>query len=174
MRTKALNFGIVYGRTAISIALEFDIPIEEAQAMIDKWANTYSKAWEFIENCRLAPVRGQNLITAFGNRKRTQLVSREALTNLMNEAANFPHQGNASHCTLISAVRLQPILAERDVHIINLIHDDILTELPDSDPELLEWADKKMDEVMQQVPIDYGLIEVPFLTDGSVGYRWGS
>ena len=27
---------------------------------------------------------------------------------------------------------------------------------------------------MEQVPIDYGIERVPFLTDAEVGHRWGS
>ena len=172
MRTKALNFGIVYGREAPSIAQEFEIPVAEAQRMIDGWANQFPDAWNYINRCRMAPIRGQNLVTPFGRRKRAGVVAREAIRDLQNEAANFPHQSIASDITLYSAVKVYDWLIARDCHIVNLIHDAIIVEYPDNEDLFRELARHVTGEMMK-TPIEWGIDRIPFSADAKTGLRWG-
>ena len=172
MRTKALNFGIVYGRTAGSIAREFEIPTSEAQEWLDMWSERFPDAWAYIQRCRAAPARGLNLVTPFGRRKRVGVVNREKLKDLQNEAANFPHQSIASDLTLTSAVEMEPILAGWGVKIINLIHDAILLEYS---ADTGVWA-KVVEygiEVMERKPLEWGITRIPFKADAKNGHRWG-
>jgi len=172
MRTKALNFGIVYGREANSIAQEFEIPTEEAQRMIDGWANQFPTAWKFIGKCRNAPIKGQNLTTPFGRRKRAGVISREKIRDLQNEASNFPHQSIASDITLMSAVKVRPWLKERGIKIVNLVHDAIIVEYPDDHDLFIEMANHVTTE-MEKTPIEWGIDRIPFSADAKTGKRWG-
>lgn len=172
MRTKALNFGIVYGREAPSIAKEFGISIEEAQYMIDGWAKQFPDAWKFIGKCRLAPIKGQNLTTPFGRRKRAGVIAREQIRDLQNEASNFPHQSIASDITLVAAIEVNSWLAERDIKIVNLVHDAIITEYPDDDDLFIEMANH-VTSVMERVPLDWGIDRIPFSADAKTGFNWG-
>lgn len=172
MRTKALNFGIVYGREAPSIAKEFEIPTHEAQRMIDGWATQFPTAWAFIAKCRMAPIRGQNLTTPFGRRKRAGVAAREKIKDLQNEASNFPHQSIASDITLLSAVKAEPWLTAHGIKIVNLIHDAILVEYPDDD-DLFKAMANHTTSIMEQTPIDWGITRIPFSADAKTGERWG-
>ena len=172
MRTKALNFGIVYGREAPSIAEEFDTSRDEAQEWLDMWAERFPDAWAYIKRCRAAPAKGLNLVTPFGRRKRVGVVSRDQLKDLQNEAANFPHQSIASDLTLLSAVEMRPQLAKWDVKIINLIHDAILFELP-YDLELVAKVVTYGTEVMERKPLEWGIDRIPFKAESKLGLRWG-
>lgn len=172
MRVKALNFGIVYGRTAPSIAEEFGITVAQGQEMIRGWAERFPVAWEFIERCRLAPTRGQNLTTPFGRRKRVGVVSREALTDLQNEAANFPHQSIASDITLRSAHRVWRTLKANGVLVVNLIHDAILCEIPLQEGYFDRTA-RLVTSTLTQMPRDMGITIVPFVSDAKRGKSWG-
>lgn len=178
MITKNLNFGIVYGRTAPSIANDPDLfeegecSVEEAQVWIDGWAEQFPIAWQYIQRCRLAPVKGQNLVTPFGRRKRAGVVSRERLRDLQNEAANFPHQSIASDITLVSACKVNKPLQKMGIKIVNLIHDAILVELP-QDRVLFEEASAYVIEEMQKTPVEWGIDRIPFEADAKLGYRWG-
>lgn len=172
MRTKALNFGIVYGRTAPSIAQEFETSSDEAQVWIDMWANRFPVAWEFITKCRNAPARGQNLVTPFGRRKRVGVVSREQLRDLQNEAANFPHQSIASDITLMSAIKVFARLHNWGIKIVNLVHDAILIECPDT-PGLFEEAVQYVMQEMVKTPVEWGIDRIPFASDAKKGIYWG-
>jgi uracil-DNA glycosylase family 4 len=174
MRAKAVNFGIVYGRTAPSLAQEFNISIQEAQSYIDAWFARYPKAKEFIMSCRKAPQLGQTMITVFGRKKRWGVVSNENMQNVQNEASNYPHQSTASDITLMSAIEVQPVLKEKwDADVVNLIHDAIYFEVA-NDPAIFNPAIKYVTDVMQRVPRDWGLTRVPFLAEAKTGTSWGS
>lgn len=174
MRAKTVNFGIVYGREAPSIAEEYHISVPEAQGWITTWFKRFKGAAIFINNCRMAPVRMQNLKTVFGHRKRFGVVTLETLKTIQNQAANFPHQSFASTVCLHAAMRTQDFLAEEhDAHFINLIHDSLLIDCPDNDDAIRIVTNYVMAE-MEQVPRDYGIRKVPFIADAKIGYRWGS
>lgn len=173
MRAKAVNFGIVYGRTAASLAEEFNVSIEEAQRWINAWFTRFPGATAFIHNCRMAPLRGQNLRTPFGNMKRYGVVSQDKLNDIQNQSANFPHQSIASHCNLHSAIETQDqLLQEFDTNIVNLVHDSIIVEAP-NDERTIAWVSRILIDKMEEVPRKWGLTRIPFKADVKVGTRWG-
>jgi DNA polymerase-1 len=172
MRAKAVNFGIVYGRSAYTLAEEFDIPLKEAQRYIDTWFARYPVAHAFIKECRAYPVKNKTMITVFGRKKRWGVVSHDNLNAMQNEAANYPHQSTASDINLTAAVELQPILKERwNARICNLVHDSIYFKIR-QDRQALDEALTKVFEVMERVPKDWGLTIVPFVADAKFGDRW--
>jgi DNA polymerase-1 len=174
MRAKAVNFGIVYGRTAPSLAEEFNISIREADDYIRIWFARYPKAREFIESCRDAPNQMRNLITNFGRRKRWGVISFDNGRNMENEAANFPHQSSAHDVTLLAGIETQPHLRRIwDAEFVNEIHDALYFEIA-NDPNVFGPAIAYLQSVMQRIPKDWGLTRVPFLAEAKIGYRWGA
>lgn len=174
MRGKAVNFGVVYGREAYSLAMEFNISVKEADRWIRLWMETYPKAAEFIEWCRRKPIEGRDLITVFGRKKRHGMVSREALKGLQNEAANFPHQSTASDIMLETVIRCGPRLREEwEAFCWNEVYDAVYYEI-DIDEDKVADSIRFVQETITQVPIDYGITRVPFLGDAKVGFTWGT
>jgi uracil-DNA glycosylase family 4 len=174
MRAKAVNFGIVYGRTAPSLAEEFNISVREAQDYIDTWMARFPVAAEFIARCRMAPHNQRTLITNFGRKKRWGVVSFDNVRNLENEAANFPHQSTAHDITLVSLLEVQPVIKKVwDADVVNEIHDDLMTEVL-NDPDRYGPMFAYIQSVMQRVPKDWGLTRVPFIAECKVGTRWGA
>lgn len=181
MAAKTVNFGIPYGREAPSIAADpqlntkMDITIQKAQSWIDGWGTRFPGAWKFIQECALAPVRNQTIVTCFGNKKRPGVVSREKLRDLQNESRNFPHQSIASNLTVRAGIELFDLLRdEYDTHIINTVHDCIVMETPINLPHIFEVAhvvQKKMEEIPTRFP---ALRIVPFKASAEVGHRWGN
>lgn len=173
MRAKAVNFGIVYGREAFSIAYEFDIPVREAQRYIDQWLNRASGAAAFIKKCRDAPLRGETLITPFGRKKRHQLVSGDNLRDLQNESSNFFHQSIASDITLMAGVGSQAHLESLGAHIVIMVHDSLIIECPE-DPKVVDEVVRYTIEVMEGVAPKWGLTEIPFKAEAKVGKAWAT
>jgi DNA polymerase-1 len=171
IRAKAVNFGIVYGRQAPSIAEEFKIPLPVAQGFIDKWANRSPKAWAFMARCRNAPIKGQNLITVFGRRKRHWLVTRENVNSLQNEASNFPHQSMSHDICLHGGMKAAPLLKPYGVFPCNEVHDEVMFECPDI-PELIAFAKYVIVKCMESIAPAWGLTQIPFLAEADVGRRW--
>lgn len=174
MRAKAVNFGIVYGRTAQSISEEFSITIKEAQHWIDKWFKKFPKATEFLMRCREVPVKGQILVTPFGRKRRFGVVGNERIDMMQNEASNFPMQGPASDITLDTARRIEFTIKEQfDADICNLVHDSILIELPDDDNIARECAIFVI-KALEETPKLWGFKRIPFVAEAKMGTRWGS
>ena len=72
-------------------------------------------------------------------------------------------------------VGIEPTLRSWGIRIVNLIHDAILMEVPITPGnEIRERAIELVSREMAQVPIDFGITKVPFLSEGEVGHRWGS
>lgn len=173
MRAKNVNFGIVYGITAQGLAEQTGDSVREAQIMLDTWAKTFPVAWEFIKTCRRAPLYGKNLVTVFGYRKRFQIVTPETLAAIQNESANMPHQSTANSITMHAGMRTYEKLEEYDAFYCNTVHDSLLIEAPLDYTIATTISDLVCNE-MQQVPKDWGLTEIPFVSDAKWGLRWGS
>lgn len=171
MRAKAVNFGVVYGRTAPSLAEEFGITVAEAQRWIDKWFARSPRAKAFIEKCRSAPQNNWTLVTAFGRKKRHWIVTQENLQSLQNEASNFPHQSIASEICTLGAVKAAPILEPFGIHPVNVVHDEAMFECPD-DPKVIAWAQHVIVKCMESIAPEWGITTVPFKAEPSVGRRW--
>lgn len=170
---KTVNFGIVYGRTAFTIADAFNITFQEAQRLIDGWFERFPIAHQFINRCRNAPSSGRVMTTLFGRRKRVGVVSGGNLRDLMNEAANFPHQSIASDLTLHSAIKVRPKLYVYDSFIVNLVHDSIVIETPD-DPIIMKEVARMAVITMEETAPEWGITRVPFQADAEYGYTWGN
>jgi DNA polymerase I len=172
MRAKALNFGIIYGRQAESIAVEFGIQVKEAQRYIDYWRKKFPVAWAFLEKCRQAVFRGQTLVTPFGNKKRHWIITKENLHGLQNEACNFPFQNVASNIALDAAIHAGPQLRELDAWTVLLVHDELLIECPDNLSTINQVQEIVLKEI-EAAPRRWGITRIPFKGDISIGHRWG-
>ncbi len=172
IRAKAVNFGIPYGREAFSIAEEFDISKVEAKRLINTWFDRFPKAHDFIKKCRDTPIKQQTMITVFGRKKRPQLVTRERLKDLQNEAANFPHQSTASDLTLHAGIIVEPQVKLLGAKVINIVHDSLIITCPDKEETILQ-VEELVINIMQQVAIDWGLSKIPFLAESKRMCAWG-
>jgi uracil-DNA glycosylase family 4 len=172
MRGKAVNFGIVYGREAYSLAMEFNISVAEADRWIQEWMALYSGAADFIKWCRSRPLERKDLVTAFGRKKRHGVVSREALKGIQNEAANFPHQSTASDIMLMTLIRCGPQLRAWGCRPWLELYDAIYFQAK-IDEEVVAKGIKLVQDTITQVPIDYGITRIPFIGDAKIGFDWG-
>jgi DNA polymerase-1 len=170
---KAVTFGIVYGRDAFSIALEYQITVKEAQAYIDSWFGQFPDAKKFIQACRVAPLSGKILQTPWGRKRRFGIVGQERIHDVGNQAANFPEQSMASDITLETANIITPTLKKWGVKIVNLVHDDIIKEIPQREDLVMDTI-ALCHKHFKEVPIRRGLTKVPFEAEWKIGTHWGS
>lgn len=172
LRAKAINFGIAYGRKAQSIAEEFDIPLAEAQEMMDNWFKLYHGAAKYLHWCDSQVTQGNFMESPFGRRRRFGLVSPATVDSLQNEARNFNIQSASSDLLLCCAMYCEKELLEKyDTRIINLIHDSMLLEIP-ANAESVRGVGKYCYEVMTAAPKRWFNIDVPFRADYEIGKNW--
>lgn len=173
MAAKTVNFGIVYGREAHSIAQVFNVSHQEAQRWIDTWLSTYSGAADYIRKCRNTVVNNQKMVTPFGRMKRVGVATPETLHALQNEAANYPHQSIAHDITLSAGLECEEYLHSLGGFFWLDLYDALYFEIPAKD-ELVIPAIQRLQEVMTRIPRDYGMTRIPFIGDAKIGYTWGT
>ena len=168
---KAVNFGILYGRSAKSLASPaeggLNCSVSEAQRYIDAFFRRYKRlaAWR-EEQTAIARKRGY-LETDFGRRRRFPLITGAMLKHMTNQCANTPVQSTASDITLAALVRLHDVMYDSgEAWPVMTIHDSLVFEVLET--KLDEWAHTIYREMIK-VPYD----RVPFPVDIEVGSRWG-
>ncbi len=68
-KSKAVNFGIIYGQTRYGLAKALDIPAQEAQNFIDKYFMTYPKVKDYMENTVAFAYEHGFVETIFGRKR---------------------------------------------------------------------------------------------------------
>jgi len=169
--TKSINFGIPYGRGYESIALQFGLKKSEAKDIIEKWKSQYSGANKWLEEQKSKVLSGETIETAFGRTRNFGYISRRRKHHVMREVVNFPIQSTASDFLLLSAIHLHEKFKNKEINLVNLVHDAILFEVKEN--KVKEYG-KIIKDTMEWVPKHYQNVNIPFEADVEVGDRWGS
>ncbi len=170
---KGLNFGIVYGRGAYSIANEYKISTKEAQQMIDKWMEKVPKAGEFIKKYRNMIRTSEVAKSVFGKQRRFYIITEDNKNKLENENCNFIIQSSSSDMTLSSGIVVDNILRKKSIGcVLNLIHDSILVECKE---DKVEETIEVMRKVMETLPKLIFKTNMPFRASFEISNTgWGN
>jgi DNA polymerase-1 len=169
IRVKAYVYGLAYGREARSIALEYDIPIAEAERGMREFFRVIPATVAFREQTRRTVLQGGDLVTAFDRHRRFWLITDKNKKDVLNEALAFLPQSTASDICLDAFCHLRPAL-KGIAFIRNIVHDSILAECHRGRaPEVARLMNYHMMESAKRVVGDYVL----FKTDISMGRSWG-
>lgn len=113
--------------------------------------------------------RDQGYITnRFGNRRRFPLITSETLDEIRKASVNAPIQSSLSQLTLISATEFDRMFRSYDWHVLHLVHDQIICEVPENKAEDAASA-------LQLIMINMGakwFPEVKWRADIEVADRW--
>jgi uracil-DNA glycosylase family 4 len=173
IRAKAINFGIPYGREAYSVSVEFDMPLKEAQRLIDAWFARAPGAAKFLKVQAQAASTGKTLVTVFGRKRRPGVVSYERVHSLQNEFRNFHMQSPITDFTLHAGMRMLPRLKKEGAHIVNLVHDSSVTECPGDSKDRIQQVAGIVKETMEAIPKEWIVTPIQFKVDIKLGTHWG-
>jgi DNA polymerase-1 len=167
---KAVNFGIVYGQTAFGLASQLGIPTSEAEFYIKTFFERYSgvKKWidQTIEECKKTGISR----TLHGRERPIPDINSKnpnARGFAERTAVNTPLQGTAADLIKIAMVRLDALLASRQMQsrMLLQVHDELVFEAPDSELSALrELVKREMEGVAQ--------LAVPLLVETGAGPNW--
>ena len=134
-RAKAVNFGIIYGIGAFSLAKDIGVSFREAQEYIQGYLDHYPKVRRFREKLiEQAKERGY-AETLFGRRRPLpELGSSQRQLREFGErvAVNMPVQGTAADIIKIAMVHAAERLAGEGLRaqLILQVHDELVAEAP--------------------------------------------
>lgn len=169
-RAKAVNFGIVYGIGAFSLAKDIGVTNKEAKHYIDSYLAHYSGVDEYMKNVVEKAKKDGYVETMYGRRRYLpELTAGNHITRAFGErvARNMPIQGTAADIIKIAMVRVFDRLKKENLKskLILQIHDELIVEAPQD--EAMRVAMILQEEMEGSVKLD-----VPLVAEAAVGKTW--
>lgn len=169
-RAKAVNFGIVYGISAFSLAQDIGVYQNEAKAYMDSYFAKYHGVREYMRRVVEQAKHDGYVTTLFGRRRDLpELKSSNFNVRSFGErvALNMPIQGTAADIIKAAMVRVSRRVAEEKLaaRLILQVHDELIVECPAAEAEHVRAL---LREEMERVA-DYA---VPLEADAKIGASW--
>jgi DNA polymerase-1 len=167
---KVVNFGIIYGMGAQSLAKTTGFPLEEAIRFLEEHKRAYPGLYTYIDGC-LEQARERGWVETVLGRKRylPNVRSKEpALKSAAERAAiNTPVQGSAADIIKIAMLGVHRQIGAQGLAggIVIQVHDDILLECPAAEQAQMEAI------LYNQMTKAYSLA-VPLKVDLRSGRNW--
>ena len=139
-RAKAVNFGIVYGIGAFSLAKDIGVSNKEAKEYIDSYMHTYQGVAAYMQRMIDAAKDTGYATTLFGRRRYLpELAASNHMLRAFGErvARNMPIQGTAADIIKIAMVRVdRRLYAEgMESRLILQVHDELIVEAPEAEAD---------------------------------------
>ena len=174
--TKTINFGLMYGRGAVSIGMQIGISSDEAKKLLDKYFSIYAGVKKWLDKAARTAVQKGYAETILG-RKRWFVLPDKADPNYIREigsieraAKNHPIQGTSADMTKLALVFIQERFEKEGIKggIVHTVHDEIVSEVVE---EQAEFAAKIQQEEMERAGKTF-LREVPVVAEVTVSDVW--
>ena len=167
---KAINFGIVYGKSDFGLSEDLNIPVKQAKEYINSYFEKYNKIKDFMDKT-IEDATANGYITTLLNRRRyiPELKSSNfMLRNAGKRAAmNAPIQGSAADIIKIAMVNVYKKLEEKNMKskLILQVHDELIVEA--TNDEL-----KDVEKIVREEMENAFSMDVHLDVDLNVGYSW--
>lgn len=197
---KCMNFGVIYGRGARSIATgpEMDNLVEmsgrswgnsEIDAYFAKFKEGYVDLFAWMALVKQDSVEKQYVENPTGHRRRFDLILPSERSRVERQAVNSPIQGFAARMTIHALVELDRVFDPEKQRVLFTVHDSILCEclkdrqtVKETRELIIEVMQTHLPEAHMTLPclehspltegdrLEYNL---PFVADVAVGKNWG-
>ena len=167
---KAVNFGIVYGISAFSLAQDIGVFQSEAKAYMDSYFAKYHGVRTYMTRV-VEQAKADGYVTTLFGRRRDLPELKSSNFNLRSfgerVALNMPIQGTAADIIKAAMVRVDARMrAEKlQARLLLQVHDELIVECPAEEAETVKAI---LTEEMEHV-VDY---RVPLLVDAKIGTSW--
>jgi len=173
-RAKIINYALLYGKTAFTLAKDIGVTQQAAQEFIDAYFAGFPGVRAFIDRT-LAEARQSGVVRTMTGRRRLvpELSSKNGMIRgaAEREAVNMPIQGTAADVLKRAMVDVDAALARYNAgrpqpsRMILTVHDELVFEVPAGEAD--EAADLVRAAMERAVPLD-----VPLTVDVGVGANW--
>ena len=167
---KAINFGLIYGISAVGLARQLQLPQEQAQEYIDLYFGRYPKVREYMNRLR-AQVHSHTYVESlFGRRMFFPLIQSKKPAERQHAeraAINAPIQGTAADIIkrAMIAIHRQLISDAIDARMIMQVHDELVFEVSEQHTETLR-------QCVSRIMSTAATLKVPLIVDIGIGKNW--
>jgi DNA polymerase-1 len=169
-RAKIINYALLYGKTAFTLARDIGVTQQAAQEFIDAYFAGFPKVRGFIDET-IARARETGVVrTLFGRRRLVpELTSRNGQVRAAAErvTVNMPIQGTAADILKLAMIDVHAALlaAGAPARMILTVHDELLFEAPrDRSDEAAAIIRERMEGAAS--------LAVPLTVDVGIGDNW--
>jgi DNA polymerase-1 len=171
-KAKMINYAVLYGKTAFTLAKDISVTSEKAQEFIDAYFSGFPRVRAFID-ATLETARKRGYVeTMFGRRRMAPDLNNRNFQNrheAERKAVNFPIQGTAADILKRAMLRVHEALASpgnpRAARMILTVHDELVIESP-------EEATREVTERVREAMQGAAELAVPLTVDVGVGSNW--
>ena len=167
---KAVNFGIVYGISAFSLAQDIGVSVAEAKDYIENYLARFSGVRRYMTEV-VEKAKADGYVETVMHRRRTlpELTASNFVTRSFGErvALNMPIQGTAADVMKLAMVRVDRALREESLSakLILQVHDELIVECPEEEAERVSaLLTREMQSVAQ--------FSVPLTAEAHSGKNW--
>jgi DNA polymerase-1 len=169
-QAKTINFGVLYGMGAFSLAKDLGIGRAQAQEFIDHYFQRYPAVLEFLEEKKSQAREHQYVTTLLGRRCAIPEInsSNGAVRSYAERnAINYPIQGSAADIIKVAMVNIDRRLRmeKLQARMLLQVHDELVFEAPEAEQE--EVASLVRHEMENAVDLD-----LPLHVDMGTGKNW--
>jgi len=169
-RAKAVNFGIVYGISAFSLANDIGVTPKEAKVYIENYLNKYSGVREYMTEIVKSAKELGYVSTLFGRRRYLpELKSHNFNTRSFGErvALNMPIQGTAADIMKIAMNNVWERLKTGGLkaRLILQVHDELIVECPEDEADAVS-------AVLRSEMENAAKLSVPLIAETRAGKSW--
>jgi DNA polymerase-1 len=169
-RAKIVNYALLYGKTAFTLAKDIGVTKEAAQEFIDAYFAGFPKVRTFIDETLRRSRESGVVKTMFGRRRLVpELNSRNGQIRSAAErvTVNMPIQGTAADILKRAMIALHAELPRRGfkTRMILTVHDELLFEAPQDE------AERAAESVREQME-GAAALKVPLTVDVGIAENW--
>ena len=167
---KAVNFGIVYGISAWSLAQDIGVFPNEAKAYMDAYLEKYHGVRDYQKRI-VAKAKVEGFVETLYHRRRAlpELKSSNFAQRSFGErvALNMPIQGTAADVIKLAMVHVARRLEDEGLaaKLILQVHDELIVECPEAEAETVK---RLLTEEMERV----AELSVPLVAEANAGHTW--
>jgi DNA polymerase I len=169
-QAKTVNFGVIYGQGAFSLARQLGVVPKVAREFIDNYFARHSGARAFLEGCVLEAEKMGYVTTILGRRLPIPDIG-SANGNVrafaQRNAVNYPIQGSAADIIKQAMVNVFNRIRREGLksRLIMQVHDELVFEVPEGELLTMEQVVKhEMEHAVQ--------LRVPLRVDMNWGSNW--
>ncbi len=173
-RAKIINYALLYGKTAFTLAKDIGVPQAAAQEFIDAYFAGFPHVRAFIDRT-LADARATGVVRTMTGRRRLvpELTSKNGMIRMAaeRETVNMPIQGTAADVLKKAMIDVHEALADhnkgrsRPARMILTVHDELLFEAPEGEAGGVA-------ELVRDVMERAYTLDVPLTVDVGIGRNW--
>lgn len=169
-QAKAINFGLIYGKTAFGLGKDLGIPAESAQKYIDTYFQRYQGVAKYLEGVKAHARKHGYVKTLMGRRIYTPNINSENFgiaKKAERSAINAPVQGTAADIMKKAMVLTFNEMQAKELKskMIMQIHDELVFEVDESEVALV-------DELVKRNMESAANLIVPLTVESDIGLNW--